>query len=170
MRRLYRWWSFCLQHNSSSLLLYVFTSSDSLVLKHHSKLQLSWLLNMYLRVKLLTSLNSSIVFFLFFFIMYPKYFLIWRASALVHPHCWALLSLTIENMCLATIFTRLEVSARNDGSRISSSSFPLDVFRTWPRTPIYGCFIKSHIVLSSSLTMKSTMKTNYIMHPLPFLI
>ena len=35
-RRLYRWLSFCLQHNPSSISLHVFPSSRALVLKHHS--------------------------------------------------------------------------------------------------------------------------------------
>ena len=91
-RRLYRWLSFCLKRNSLSVSLYVFPSYDSLVLKHHSAIQLSWLLNMCSRVTLISSLNSSIVFLLFF-IVYPQSLLSRRASALVHRHCWALLFL-----------------------------------------------------------------------------
>ena len=61
-KRLYSWLSFCLQRNSSSLSLYIFPSSDALVLKHHSALQFSWQLNMCSRGTLLAALNSSIVF------------------------------------------------------------------------------------------------------------
>ena len=119
----------------------------------------------------LTCLNQLFNFFsLLFFIIYPQSFLIWRASALMHPHRWALLSLMMENMCLATTFTWWEVSARNYGSGISSSIFPLDVFRNWPRSPIKVCLRTAHIVLSSSRTMKSTMKIDHRGHPLPFLI
>ena len=62
---------FCLQHNSSSLLFYVFTYCDSLVLKHHSALQLSSLLNMCSRGTLLASLNSSMFFPLLFYRAHP---------------------------------------------------------------------------------------------------
>ena len=75
LRRLYSSLSFCLQRNLLSLSLYVFPYSDALVLKHHSALQFSRLLNMCSRGTLLASLNSLIVFFLFFFIMYPQSFL-----------------------------------------------------------------------------------------------
>ena len=158
LSRLNSWLSFCLQRNSSSLSLYVFPSSNALVLKHHSALQLSWLLNMFSRGTLLASLNSSIVFYLFFFIMYPQYFLSRRASTLVHPHCRFLLSLTMENICFATTFTRWEGSARKDGSGISSWSFPFNDLRTWPRAPLDGCLSTARTVLSSSLTMISITK------------
>ena len=49
----------CLQRNLSSVSLYVFPSSSAIVLKHHSTLQLSLLLNMCSRGTLLDSLNSS---------------------------------------------------------------------------------------------------------------
>ena len=69
----------------------------------------------------LTCLNQLFnCFYLLFFILHPQSFFTRRASALVHPHWWALLSLTMENMCLATTFTRWEGFARNDGSEISS--------------------------------------------------
>ena len=113
-RRLYSWLSFCLKRILLYVSLYAFPSSDALVLKHHSELQLSWLLNMCSRGTLLASLSSSIVFFLLFFIMQPQYFLSQRASALVHPHFWALILLTMENMCLAITFTRCEGYARKD--------------------------------------------------------
>ena len=71
LRRLYSWFLFCLQQNSSSLLLYVFPSSDALVLKHYSALQLSWLLNMCSRGTLLASLNSSIFFPILFYRVPP---------------------------------------------------------------------------------------------------
>ena len=67
---------------------------------------------------------------LLFFIMYPQSFLSRRASDLVNPHFWALLSLTMENMCLETAFTQWEISERNNGSVIYSSSFPLDDLKT----------------------------------------
>ena len=72
LRRLYSWLSFCLQRNSSSLSLYVFPSSDALVLKYHYVLQFSWLLNMCSRGTLLASLNSSIVFSLLFLSCTPN--------------------------------------------------------------------------------------------------
>ena len=138
---------FYLQWNSSSLLFYVFHSSGALVLKHQSPLQLSWLLNMCSRETLLDSLNYSI-FSIFFFIIYPQSLFSRRASALVHPHRWALILLTTENMCLATTFTWWEGSASKDGSDIYSSSFPLYDFRTWPRAHLDVCSSKSYIVLS----------------------
>ena len=67
---------------------------------------------------------------LFFFIMFPQSFLIWIASALVHPNLRSLLSLTMEKMCLATTFIQWEGSSRKDGSGIHSSSFPLYDLRT----------------------------------------
>ena len=152
LRRFYSWLPFFLQRNLSCLSLYAFPSSNSRVLKHHYTLQLSWLFIMFLRGILLASLNSSIYFFPLFFIMYPQSFLILRASALVHPHCWALSLLTIEKMCLSTNFMRWEGSAINDGSDISSSSFPLGVFRTWPQTTIKGCLSTARIVIPLSVT------------------
>ena len=146
-RRFYSWLSFCLQRNSSSFLLYVFPSYDALDLKHHSALQLELLLNVCSIGTLLDSLNSSIVFSLLFFIMYPKYFLSWRASDLLHLHHWALLLWKMENMCLATTFTLWEVSEGKYGSGVSSSSFPLDELRTWPRAPLDGFLSTAHIVL-----------------------
>ena len=59
-RRLYIWLSFCLQRNLSFLLLYVFPFSDALVLKNHSSLQFSWLLNICSWGNLLAALNPSI--------------------------------------------------------------------------------------------------------------
>ena len=146
-RILYSWLSFCLQWNSSSVSLDIFPSSGTLVLKHHSALQLSWLLNMCTRGTWIASLNSSIIFYLLFFIMYSKSFLSWIASALVYPHHWSLIYLTMEKMCLATTFTRWEGSARKYGSWISSSSFPLDDFRNRPRAPLDGCLNTARIVL-----------------------
>ena len=107
-----------------------FTCSVDVVLRHHFSLQLSWLLNKCSRVTLLVSLKYSIDFSLLCFIVYLQSFLIQRAYDLVHPHHWALLLLEMENMCLATIFTRWEGSARKDGSSIYSSGFNLDDFRT----------------------------------------
>ena len=158
LRRLYSWFLFCLQRNFSSLLLYFFPSSDALVLKHHYALQFALLLNMCLRGDLLASLNSSIVFFLFFFILYSQSFLSRRASALVHPHHRSLLSLTMEKMCFATTFTRWEGSASKDGSRIYFLRFPFDDLRTWTRAPLDGCLSTARIVLSSLLTMTSMIK------------
>ena len=51
--------SFCLQLNSSSLLLYVFPSSGNIFLKHYPVLQLPLLLNMCSRRILLVSVKSS---------------------------------------------------------------------------------------------------------------
>ena len=158
LRRLYRCLLFCLQQNLSSLLLYVFPSSDALVLKHHYALQFSWLFNMFSRGALLASLNSSTVFPLFLFIMYPQSFLSRMASALVHPHRRSLLPLNMENICFLTTFNQWEVSARKDGAGISSWSFPFDDLITWLRAPLYGCFSIARIVLSSSLTMTSMIK------------
>ena len=155
LRRLYSWLSFCLQRNSSSLLLYAFPSSDALVLNHHSALQLSWLLNMCSRGALIASLNYSIVFSLFFFIIYPQSFLSRRAYAWVHPHRISILSLTMEKMCFATAFTQWEGSTRKDGLGISSWRFPFDDLRTWPQAPLDGLLSTAHIVLSLPLTMTS---------------
>ena len=134
-----------------SFSLYVFPYSGDLVLKHHFAIQFAWLLNMCSRGILLASLNSSTFFSLFFFIMYPQYFLSRRASALVHPHRRSLLSLTMENMCFATTFTRWEGSARKDGSEISVWSFPFGDLRTWPRATLDGCLSTARIVISLSL-------------------
>ena len=120
------------------------------------------------RGTLLASLKSSIVFSLIFFVMYPQYFLSQRSISSVYPHCWSLLSLTMENMCLTTTFTRGEVSARKDGSEISSSSFPSDEFRTRPQSYLDVLLSTARIVLSSSLTMTSMIKSYNIMHPLPY--
>ena len=98
------------------------------------------------------------LFSLLFFIMYLQYLLIWRASALVHPHRWSLLLLTMENMCFATTFTQWEGSARKDSSEISSSSFTLYDFRTWPWAPFYEWLSTARIVLSSLLKMTAMIK------------
>ena len=104
----------------------------------------------------LTCLTQLLNFFpLFFFIIYPQYFSSRRSSALVHPHLWALILLTMENMCLDKTFTRWEWSTRKDGSGISSSSFTLDDLRTWPREPLDGWFKTAHILLSLLLTTTS---------------
>ena len=71
------------------------------------------------REKTIEELSESIVFSLFFFIVYPQSFLIRRASALVHPHRWALLSLRMENMFLAKTFTQYEGNSRKDGYGVS---------------------------------------------------
>ena len=63
-----------LQRNSSSLSLYVFPSSDALILKHHSELQFLWMLNMCPRGALLASLNSSIFFPYYFLSCTPNIF------------------------------------------------------------------------------------------------
>ena len=130
-------------------------------MKHHSALQFAWLLNMCLRGTLFASLNHSIVFFLFFFIMYPKSFLSQRASALVYLHHRSLLFLTMEKMCFATTFTQWEGSARKDGLGVSVWSFPFHDLRTWPRAPLDGCLSTSRIVLSLSLTMTSMIKKRF---------
>ena len=108
-------------------------------------------------------------FSLLFFIMHPQYFLSKRASALVHPHCWAILLLTIENMCLATNFTRWEGYIRKDVSGVSSSSFPLGDLKTWTWATLDEFLSTTHIVLSSLLIMTSMTKSDYRMHPLPSL-
>ena len=41
----------------------------------------------------------------------------------LHPHCWASLLLTMENMCIATTITRWEGSVRKDGSGIPHQVF-----------------------------------------------
>ena len=115
----------------------------------------------------LTCITELFKKILFFFIMYPQSFLSRRASALVHPHWRALILFTTENVCLATTFTRWEVSTSKYGSRISSSSFPLDHFRTWPRAPLDECLSTARIFLSLFLTTTSMIKSDYIMHPLP---
>ena len=145
--RLYSWLSFSLQHNFSSLLFYSLPSSDALVLKHYYILHFSWLLNVCPRKTLLACGNSYKILFLLLFIIYTEYFLILREYNLVHPHCWALPSLTTENMCLETTFTIREGYARKDGIEISSSSFQFDDFRTWPRSPIEGLLRTACIVL-----------------------
>ena len=147
-RRLYSWLLFCLQHNLSSVSLYVFPSLDSLVLKHQYAIQFSLLLNMFSRGTLHAWFYSSIVFPYYFLSCTPKCFLSRRSSDLVHPHWWVLLSLTMKKMCLDTTFTRWEVSARKDVSRISSSSFPSDDFIIWPRKPMDVCLSTSRIMLS----------------------
>ena len=77
-RRLYRWLSFSLQRNSSSLLLCSLPYFGALVLKQLFTLQLSWLLKMFSRGTLLACHNYSKLLFLLFFIIYPQYFLsIW---------------------------------------------------------------------------------------------
>ena len=106
-------------------------------------------------------------FFPILFIMHPQFFLSWRAYALVHPHWWAQILLTMENMWLATTFTWWEVPTRKYGSGISSSSFPLDDFKTWPQAPLDRCLSTACIVLSSPAKMTSMIKIDYIMHPLP---
>ena len=157
-RILYSWLSFCLKLNSSYLSLYVFPSCDYLVLKHHSALKFSWLLNMCSRGTLLASLNPSIVFYLFFFIMYLQSFLSQRVNVLVHPYLWSLLFLMMVNMCLSTTFKQWEGYARNDGSGVYSSSFTSDDFITWPRAPLDGYLSTARIVLSSLLIMTSITK------------
>ena len=147
-RRLYSWLLYCLQRNSTSLLLYDFSSSRALVLKHHSELQLSWLLNMCLRWTLLASLKSSIVFYSLFSIRCFQYLFIRIASALFRPHCWALLLLKMENLYLATTLTQWEGSARKGISGILSSIFRLDEFRTWPQAPLDGLLSTASIVMS----------------------
>ena len=127
-------------------------------MKHHSTLKFSWLLNMCSRGTLLAPLNSSIVFPLLFFIMYPRSFFSWWAYTLVHPHRWALHLLTMKNMCLATTFTRWEGYTRTYGYGISSSSLPLNDFRSWNRSPFDGFLSTAHIFLSSLLTMTSMIK------------
>ena len=119
-RRFYSWFSFYFKHNPSSLLLYYLTYADALVLKHHSALQLSRLINMWSREILPACRNFYKLFFLFFFIIYPQFLLILRSSTLVHLHRWSLLSLTTENMCLAANFTWWEGSGRKDDTGISS--------------------------------------------------
>ena len=64
----------------------------------------------------------------------------------------------METICLDTNFTLWEGSARKDGSGISSSNFPLDDFRAWPRAPLDGYLSTAQIVPSSSLTMTSMIK------------
>ena len=64
----------------------------------------------------------------------------------------------MENVWLDTTFTRWEGSARKDGSGISSSSFPSDDFRTWPRALLDGCLSTTLVVLSSLLTITSMIK------------
>ena len=96
---------------------------------------------------------------LLFFIIYSQYFFSRRESALVHPHCWDPLSLTMENMCLATTFPRCEVYASNYVSGVFSSIFTLDDFRNWPQGPLGGCLITACIDLSSFLTMTSMIES-----------
>ena len=146
-------------NDRESSIEWSFTCSVDVVLRHHFSLQLSWLLNKCSRVTLLVSLKYSIDFSLLCFIVYLQSFLIQRAYDLVHPHHWALLLLEMENMCLATIFTRWEGSARKDGSSISSSDFTLDYFRTYPLAPFYACLSTACIVLSSSATMESMIES-----------
>ena len=105
-RRFYSWFSFSLQRNLSSLLLYSFPYYDYLFLKHHSALNLTWLFNMCSRGNLLDCRNSYKILFILFFIIYLQYFLSLRASAVVHPHCWDLPLLTMENIFLTTTFKR----------------------------------------------------------------
>ena len=95
---------------------------------------------------------------LLFFIMYPQYLLIRRASPLVQPHWWALLLFIMENICLATTFTQWETSARKDRFIIYSSSFTLDDFRTWPREPLDECLNTTLMMPSLSLMMTSMIK------------
>ena len=93
LRRLYSWLSICLQRNFSSLSLYVFPSSDALVLNHHSALQFAWLLNMCSRGTLLASLNSSIFFIYYSLSCTPNLFwagghLLW-CTRIAYPYfCW----------------------------------------------------------------------------------
>ena len=110
------------------------------------------------RVNLLACCNSYKLFFLLFFIIYSQSFLILRASYLLRPHLWSLTQLTMENMCLSTTFTQWEGSTSNDGTGISSSSFPFDDLRTLPRAPIDGCLSAANIVLSLLLKMTSMIK------------
>ena len=155
---LYRWLSFSLQCNLSSLLFYSLPSSHYIVFNHHYVLHLWWLLNMCSRGTILACHNYSKLLFLLFFIIYPQYFLGLIASPLVHPHCWYSPSLTMENMCLETTFMWCEGSTGKDGTGISLSSFIFSDFITWPWALIYGWFITALIFLLSSLTMKSMIK------------
>ena len=66
-RRLYSWFSFSLQWNSSSLFLYFLLSYNDIVLTHHSAL----LLNMCSRGTLVACCNYSKFLFLLLFIVYP---------------------------------------------------------------------------------------------------
>ena len=112
--------------------------------------------------------HSNLQFFpSLFFVMYPQNFLSRRESPLVYPHRRTLLSLAMENMCLATTFMRGEEYERKDGSEISSSSFPSDDFRTWPQAHLDVLLSTACIVLSLSLTMISMIKSYNIMHPIP---
>ena len=84
-----------------------------------------------------------------------------REYVLVHPHRCALEYFTMENMCLSETFTRWEGYVNNYGTGISSSSFSLNDFRTWPWTPLDGWFRTVRIVLLSSLTMTSMIKQRW---------
>ena len=126
------------------------------------------MLNMCSRVTLLSSLNSSI-FFSYYFYPAPPIFLelesiFFGASTSLSPTF-----AEDENMCLDTTFTLWEISARKDVSVISSSSYPLDDFRTCHCSPLNVCLSAARIVLSSFLAMTSMIKSDYIMHPLPYL-
>ena len=102
-RILCSWLSFYLQRNSSSVSLYVFSSSNNLFLKNHYALQFSWLLNMCSRETLLTSLNYSIVFSQFFFIIYPQYFFSLRAPDSVHQVNLYLYHMSLVNLKLILV-------------------------------------------------------------------
>ena len=110
------------------------------------------------RGTLLAWINSSIVSPLFFFIVHTQYFLSRVESDFLHPHHLDLISLTLENICLSTTFTRWEKSERKYSSGISPWSFTLNVFRTWPQAPVDGCLSTYCIVLSSSLMVTSMIK------------
>ena len=92
------------------------------------------------------------------FIVHTQYFLSRVKSDLLRPHHFDLLSLTLENICLSTTFTRWEKAARKYSSGISPWSFTLGVVRTWPQAPVDGCLSTYCIVLSSSLTVTSMIK------------
>ena len=97
----------------------------------------------------------------FSIIHHPRSFLSHRGSNLVHPYCWYLPLLKMENMFLETTFTQWEVSESNNGDGISSQCFPLDKFRTWYWAPLYGFLSTARIFHPSSLTMKSTKKQRW---------
>ena len=46
--------------------------------------------------------HSTLQFSAIIFIIHPQYVLSWKASALVNPHLWSLLLLTMKNMRLST--------------------------------------------------------------------
>ena len=109
------------------------------------------------RVTLPVSLNSSIIFTYYFYRVSPI-FLDQESICFGAPTSLSPTFVDNGKCVIRKTLTRWEVSARRDGSRISSSSFTFYDFITWYRAPLDGWFSTARIFLSSSLMMTSMVK------------